>query len=161
MVSLSDAPVDLFSQNLPSFDGIKTLWNFVNMSEANRIAYAEQGAAHSDPLIQGLVLMMCGNAAQAIDKLNAGADCLQKTMALGYCYRQCRQFDQAIAQFDKAAGQLEGVTASMEKTETYLKAGDIDSAEKELKNCANFENVSAEYYNSLLFVLDYLCSAFG
>ncbi|MHC5082842.1 MAG: tetratricopeptide repeat protein [Planctomycetota bacterium] len=154
MVSLTDAPVDLFSSDLPSFDDIKKLWNFVNVSEANRMEYAEQGAQHSDPLIQGLVRLMCGNAAEAIEKLNGGKDCLQKTLALGYAYRQCRQFDNAIKQFDKASKQLEGVAASMEKTETYLKAGDLDSSEKELKNCANFANVSAEYHYQLGKLLD-------
>ena len=59
---------------------------------------------------------------------------------------------QAAAQL--AAKQTDGITAVLEKVETYRQAGDYDTAMKTLKDCGNFENVSAEYHYQMGKLLD-------
>ncbi|MBC8379765.1 MAG: tetratricopeptide repeat protein [Planctomycetes bacterium] len=146
MVSLADAPVNLFAGELPSLENIKKLWQFVNSSERNRNAFRQEADKQNDALIQGIALLLCGNASEALEKLNKGKDCLQKHFILGYTYRSLKEFDKAIGQFDKAGKESEGITASMEKAETYRQAGDFEAIRKLLKDCSNFENVSAEYH---------------
>jgi DNA-directed RNA polymerase subunit alpha len=154
MVSLSDAPVNLFSKDLPSFEDIKKLWKYVNSSERNRAAFSEQAAKQNDSLIQGIALLLCGKAGEAIEKLSRSKDCVQKHMALGYAYRSMKAFSKAIDSFDKASGQAEGLTLSLEKAETYRQAGELDKCTKELKNCSNFDNVSADYHYQMGRLMD-------
>ncbi|MCE5184988.1 MAG: tetratricopeptide repeat protein [Planctomycetaceae bacterium] len=154
MVSLSDAPVNLFSKDLPSFDDVKKLWKYVNSSERNRLAFKEQANAHSDALLQGIALLLCGNPSEAVEKLARGKDCVQKYMALGYAYRQIGNYAKAAESFEKIAGQAEGLTLCLEKAETYRMAGDLEKAAKELKNCSNFDNISADYHYQMGRLLD-------
>lgn len=156
MVSLADAPVNLFTDELPSFEQIKTLWQYVNSGEATRMAFAEQAAAQSDPLVKGIALLLCGDNAAAIAELNKAGDCLQKQMALGYAYRTEKEFDQALAAFDAAGKLSDGIAATLEKVETYRLAANFDAAQETLKNAANFENVSAEYHYQMGKLLDSL-----
>ena len=51
MVSLSDAPVNLFLKICPHED-IKKLWSYVNSSERNRNAFLHQAQTGNDPLVQ-------------------------------------------------------------------------------------------------------------
>lgn len=154
MVSLADAPVKLFGAELPSFDQIKKLWQFVNASEMNRMKFRQEADKQSDPLIQGLALLLCGQTRDAVEKLTKGKECVQKHLALGYAYRRIGQYDKAIEQFEKAAKQSEGIMVAMEKAHTWRLAGELNKTEAELKNCANFENVSAEYRYQLGQLLD-------
>lgn len=154
MVSLAEAPVNLFGGTLPSFEDIKKLWRFVNASERNRIAFCEEARKHPDAMIQGIALLLCGNSSEAAEKLSKGKDCLQKHYLLGYAYRSQREYDKAIEEFDRAAKQSDGVTAVLEKAETYRQAGDYEKAQKTLKECGNFANVSAEYHYQLGKLLD-------
>ncbi|MCI0498456.1 MAG: tetratricopeptide repeat protein [Planctomycetales bacterium] len=154
MVSLADAPVNLFGAELPSFDQIKKLGQFVNASEANRIKFRQEADKQSDALVQGLAMLLCGQTRDAIEKLTKGKECVQKHLALGHAFRRTGLFDKAIEQFDKAAKQCEGITIAMEKAQTWRLAGKLDKAEAELKNCANFKNVSAEYHYQLGRLLD-------
>ncbi len=154
MVSLTDVPVDLFAGELPSFEDIKKLWQFVNSSERNRIAFREKADDQSDALVQGIALLLCGDVSGSLKKLNMGKDCLQKSFMLGYAYRSLNEYDKAIKQFEKAGKESDGITASMEKAETYRQAADYDSARKSLNDCSNFENVSAEYHYQTGKLLD-------
>ena len=69
MVSLADAPVNLFEKELPSFDEIKTLWQYVNSSEINRIEFRETTAEQKDALTKGIALLLCGEPADAVELL--------------------------------------------------------------------------------------------
>ncbi|MHC4552089.1 MAG: DNA-directed RNA polymerase subunit alpha C-terminal domain-containing protein [Planctomycetota bacterium] len=149
MVSLADAPVNLFGDKLPSFDEIKTLWQYVNSGEATRIAFHEQAAGNGDALVSGIGLLLCGDTKAAIEKLNAGADCMQKQMALGYAHRLMSDFDASIKAFDAAAKSVDGPAAILEKCETYRAAENYDAAKEALDSCGNFANVSAEYHYQL------------
>lgn len=154
MVSLANAPVNLFGAELPTFDQIKKLGQYINASEANRLKFRQEAEKQGDALIQGIALLLCGQAAEAIEKLTKGRECPQKHLALGYAYRKVKSYEKAIEQFEKAAKQSEGMTIAMEKAETWRLAGQLDKCEAELKNCANFENVSAEYHYQLGRLLD-------
>lgn len=154
MVSLADAPVNLFGDKLPSFDEIKTLWHYVNSGEATRNAFREQAAAHGDALASGIGLLLCGETAAAIEKISSGSNCPQKQMALGYACRLAGDFDAAIAAFDAAAKTADGPVVLLEKCETYRAAGRLDEAQKALDACSNFADVSAEYHYQLGKLLD-------
>lgn len=154
MVSLSDAPVNLFSKDLPSFEDLKKLWKYVNSSERNRNAFCDQAQNQGDTLVQGIAFLLCGNITEAVQKLNKGKDCVQKHMALGYAYRTAGEYNKANESFDKASGQTESLVLSLEKAETYRLAGNLEKCEKELKNCANFDNVSADYHYQMGRLLD-------
>lgn len=146
MVTLADAPVNLFDKELPSFDAILTLWQYVNSSERNRIKFREQAEGQKNALAKGVALLICGQAAEAVDLIAKGEDCVQKSMALGFALRKVGDFEPAIKAFAAAAKKSDGVLAAMEKCATYRLAGDLEACEKELKACSNFENVSAEFH---------------
>jgi DNA-directed RNA polymerase subunit alpha len=146
MVSLVDASVNLFEKELPSFDEIKALWRYVNLSETNRIEFREAAEKQKDDLVKGIALLLCGEPTEAVDLLKKGKACTQKHMALGYALRELGKTDEAVKAFDTAAKQSDGVTAMLEKCETYRLAGNLEACEKELAGCGNFENVSAEYH---------------
>ncbi len=150
MVSLAEAPVKLFEGPLPSFDKLKQLGLIVNASERNQIAFHQESSQQKDTLLSGLGLFLCGNYPAAIEKLEKSKDCVQKFMALGSIYRRRMQFDTAIEQFEKAlkAG-ADALTVSLEKAETYCCGGMSEKAEKEMKACSNYENVSASYHYQL------------
>ena len=149
MVSLADAPVNLFGGTLPSIEDIKKLWQYVNASELNRIKFCKEAEKQTDAIVRGIALLMCGDSTEAVEQLSKGKDCLQKHYMLGCAYRSLKNYDKALKQFDLAAKESDGVVAALEKTETYRQAGDYDNATKALKDCGNFENVSAEYHYQL------------
>ncbi len=146
MVSLVDAPVNLFEKKLPNFDEIKTLWQHVNSSEINRIEFRAAAEKQKDALAKGIALLLCGESAEAIKLLEKGKDCTQKQMAMGYALRKLGETDKAVKAFDAAAKQGDGPAPALEKCETYRLAGNMEACEKGLAGCGNFENVSAEYH---------------
>jgi DNA-directed RNA polymerase subunit alpha len=146
MVSLVDAPVNLFDKELPSFDEIKALWRHINLSETNQMEFREAAEKQKDNLAKGIAMLLCGEPAEAVDLLKKGKECTQKHMALGYALRKLGKTNEALKAFDAAAKQGDEVTATLEKCETYRLAGDLEACEKELAGCGNFENVSAEYH---------------
>jgi len=154
MVSLTDAPVNLFGAEVPSFEDIKKLWQFVNSSELNRIRFTEEANKQSDSLLQGIALMLCSRTGEALDKLSKGRDCLQKQFMLGYAYRSLKEYDKAIEAFERAAKESDGITAVLEQVQTYRQAGNYEKARLLLSNCGNFENVSAEYHYQMGKLMD-------
>jgi len=158
MVSLADAPVKLFGGPLPSFDELKKLGQLVNASERNRIAFQQESEGQKDALVSGLGLFLCGQMTLAATKLAKAKDCVQKFMALGCLNRRLKAYDAAIENFDKAGkAGADSLTVSLEKVETYRCAGAIEKAEKEIKQCANYKNVSAAYH----YHIGRLCDAQG
>ena len=132
MVSLVDAPVNLFEKELPSFDEIKALWRYVNLSETNRIEFRGAAEKQKDDLVKGIALLLCGEPVEAIDLLKKGKACTQKHMALGYALRKLGKMDQAVKAFDAAAKQSDGPMAVLEKCETYRLAGDLGANRPEV-----------------------------
>lgn len=154
MVTLADAPVNLFSGELPDFDQIKALWRYVNSSESSRINFAEKAESASDPLVQGIALLLCGKPTEAIEKLKQGNECLQKSLCLGHAYRKTGDYDKAVKEFETAAKKADGASVLMELCETHRMAGQMDQAKEVLKQCSNLETASAEYNYQKGLLLD-------
>jgi tetratricopeptide (TPR) repeat protein len=60
------------------------------------------------------------------------------------------KFDEAVESLQNSLDYgADPVSTALEKAATCRCASDFDTAARELKNCANFENVSAEYHYQL------------
>ncbi len=156
METIKDCQIDLFADNLPSMDEIKQLSELVHSSESNQIAFAElaeqnasmtgQGAA----LALGIGLFILGRNDQAVAKLKEAADCKEKFIYLAFALRRMRRVDEAIENLQTSLDyNADPLSISLEKAATYRYALDPDAAARELKNCANFEEISAEYHYQL------------
>jgi len=156
MEPVTEPGIDLFTDNLPSMDEIKTLSEFIHSGEANMISFNEQVESNMSRTGQkacletGIGLFILGRNAEAAEKLEKGADCLEKYLYLAYALRRVGKFDQAIDSLQKSLDfEADKLNITLEKAATYRHAGDFKAAEKELKACTNFENVSAEYHYQL------------
>ncbi len=148
--------IDLFGNELPGIEQIKKLSQQVHSSEAGRLAFAqlvEQNMSKTGAkgcLATGIGLFILGRDAEAVEKLQKGADCKEKFIYLAFALRRLGNYDEAIKNLNAGAKQgVDAFAVAMEKAATYRQAKDIDSAQKELKGCANFKNVSAEYHYQL------------
>lgn len=156
MEQIMECQIDLFADQLPSTDEIKQLSEFVNSSERNIIAFSEQLAEYMNKtsaeavLATGIGLFILGKYDQAAEKLKKAADCKEKFIYLALAFRRMHNFNEAIENLQKSLKfQADTVSITLEKVATYRCASDYDAAAKELKSCANFENVSAEYHYQL------------
>jgi len=148
--------VNLFSDEIPSLDEIKNLSAVVNSSERNREAFKDQieenmsRTGEKARLCIGVGLYITGRYSEAVEKLEKALDCEQKFIYLAYSLRKLRRFSEAIENLERSlkAGS-DTFMISMEKATAYREARDFESAEKDIKSCANFENVSAEYHYQL------------
>jgi DNA-directed RNA polymerase subunit alpha len=151
MVSIAETGIDLFGAELPSLDELRKLSLLVNSSEINKIAFAKQVQKNSRKnLAAGIGLAMLGRNAEAVEKLEIAGDCKEKLMYLGFAFRKLEMFDKAIKSFGNAVKKgADSLSVSLEKAATLRRAGRYEEAAKELKACANFEKVSAEYHCQL------------
>jgi DNA-directed RNA polymerase subunit alpha len=155
MVSAAELQKELFSQPLSSFEQVKKYATVANTSERNRLALCQKAQEGGDALACGVTLWLCGKADEAEASLKKAKDCAVKCMVLGCILRHRGEYDKALSQFEQAGKQpSEALSASLEKAETCRLAGKLEQAKKELKACANFENVSAEYHYQLGRILD-------
>lgn len=145
--------IDLFSDNLPSLEEIKKLSESVRSSEKNVISFKEQLESNMSrtgqkaSLALGIGLFILGRNAEAAEKLDKGSDCKEKYLYLAFALRRLHEFDKAIESLKKSLDfEADKLNVTLEKAATYRHAGDSKAAEKELKACTNFENVSAEYH---------------
>jgi len=77
---------------------------------------------------------------------------------MAFALRRLGKYDEAIENLNAGAKQgADSLAISLEKAATYRIAGDFESAEKEMKGCGNFKNVSAEFH----YQLGRLCEAKG
>jgi DNA-directed RNA polymerase subunit alpha len=148
--------IDLFADNLPSLDQIKTLSEFVHSSEKSRIAFAEKlesnlsKTGQKASLAVGIGLYILGRNAEAAEKLAKAGDCKEKFIYLAFALRRMYRFDEAVENLNSSLNhQADRLYVAMEKAATYRHAKNNDAAVKELKACANFANVSAEYHYQL------------
>lgn len=156
MESMTESGIDLFADENLSMDQIKQLSGYVHSSERNMISFGEQVEAHMSNTGQkanldvGIGLFILGRNAEAAEKLAKAKDCEQKYMYLAFAQRRLGQFDPAIESLQKSLDfEADKLNVALEKTATYRYARNFDAAAKELKSCANFQNVSAEYHYQL------------
>ncbi|MBN2137365.1 MAG: tetratricopeptide repeat protein [Sedimentisphaerales bacterium] len=147
---------NLFGDELPSIDDIKSLSLSVRSSEANMLAFGEKvdeqmstNSAKTHAAV-GIGLYILGRYDEAIERLNKAADCKEKSIYLGLSLRRRKRFAEAVDQFDASLKQgADVVSTSIEKAATYRIAGEYEKAGKELKSCSNFQGVRADYHFQL------------
>ena len=156
MGPITEPGIDLFADNLPSMDEIKTLSEFIHSGESSRISFNEQVESEMSKtgqkasLAAGIGLFILGRNAEAAEKLEKGTDCKEKFIYLAFALRRMREFEQAINNLQKSLDyEADKLNITLEKAATYRYAGDFKAVAKELKTCTNFENVSAEYHYQL------------
>ncbi len=156
MKPVADCEIDLFADELLSMDDIRKLSEFVHSSESNTIAFGEQVEANMSKtsakavLETGIGLFIIGKNAKAVEKLQKAQDCKEKYIYLAFALRRLGQFEQAIENLQASLRyEADSLSVTLEKAATYRYASNFDASEKELKNCANFQNVNAEYHYQL------------
>ncbi|MFH1370533.1 MAG: DNA-directed RNA polymerase subunit alpha C-terminal domain-containing protein [Planctomycetota bacterium] len=145
--------IDLFGEETLSIEQIKKLSERVHSSEANLMAFAElveqnmSKTGAKSCLATGIGLFILGRDAKAVEKLHKGADCKEKFVYLAFALRRLRNYDDTIKNLDTSAKHgADAFLVAMEKVATWRQAKTFEAADKELKGCANFKNVSAEYH---------------
>ena len=135
---------------------IKKLSGFVHSSEINCLGFGEKGQENMGRtsakmrLRVGIGLYLLGRDAEAAEKLKKGEDCKEKFLYLGLALRRIGRYDEAIESFEKSLDyKPDNLSVTLEKAATYRHASKFEAAGGELENCANFENVSAEYHYQL------------
>jgi len=156
MESVTESGIDLFADNLPSMDQIRTLSESVNSSEKSQMDFNEQLQANMSrtgqkaSLALGVGLSILGRYAEAAKKLAKGKACKEKFLCEAFALRRIGEFDRAIESLKESLNhEAEKLDVALEKACTYRHAADFKAATKALKACANFENVSAEYHYQL------------
>ena len=156
MEPVTQQGIDLFAENLPSLDQIKTLSEFVHSSEKNLIGFREHvesnmsKAGQKACLAAGIGLFILGRNAEAAEKLAKGSDCKEKFIYLAFTLRRMSRFEEAIESLKSSLNyEADKLRVAMEKAATYRHAKNFEAAAKDLKACANFEKVSAEYHYQL------------
>ncbi|MHC4154580.1 MAG: tetratricopeptide repeat protein [Planctomycetota bacterium] len=156
MESTTEVKMDLFADELPSLEDIKKLSRVANSNERSRIAFIERLEASLSKggqkvaLAQGIGLFIVGRDAEAAARLEKAKDCKEKYLYLAYAYLGTKQFEKAVESLDRSLEfGADTLSVNLEKAATYRQWGDFEGAAKQLKACANFENVSGEYHYQL------------
>ena len=75
---------------------------------------------------------------------------MEKFMYLGFAFRRLGESEKSIENLQKSIDyEADTLIVALEKAATYRQASDFESAGRELANCVNFENVSAEVHYQL------------
>jgi DNA-directed RNA polymerase subunit alpha len=156
MEQVVETGIDLFGETMPSLDQIKTLAGQVHSSEKNQMDFSRLVESHLAETSKqaldalGIGLYILGRYAEAVEKLQKAKDCKEKFIYLAFAQRRIGEFDEAIKSLQKSLEhQVDKLSVNMEKAATYRYAANYEAVAKELKSCANFENVSAEYHYQL------------
>ena len=156
MEHTAELEINLFGDQLPPLEALKTLSLNIHSSEYNRLKFAEQLEANRNStspaasLATGIALSMLGRHEEAIRKLQNAKDCKEKYLYMAFSLRGRRKYDEAVNSLKKTSDLgAEPLMVHLEKAATYRQAGNLDAAAKELATCTNFENVSAEYHYQL------------
>ena len=153
MEAIAECGIDLFADELPSIEEIQKFSEFVHSSESNILSFTEQVNANiskTSPkvvLAVGIGLYVLGKIDEAIKKLKKSQDGKEKFIYSAFALRRKGEFDKAIENLQKSLDyEADTLSVTLEKVATYRCASNFDAAAKELKTCANFENVSSEYH---------------
>jgi len=153
MEQLAELGINLFGDPLPSMENLGTLSRVVHSSELSRQRFAAEVEAHMSKtapatvLAVGIGLFILGRYGEAVQKLQKGQDGKEKFMYLAFAQRCLREYEAALKSLQQASkAGADALTVSLQKAATHRHAGEVEAAAKELKACANFENVSAEYH---------------
>lgn len=156
MEQMTEVGVNLFGDELPSMEELRTLSHAVHAGEASQMKFTQQVEENKSKtsshaaLATGIGLFMLGRYQEALEKLRKGQDSKERSMYLAFTLRRMRRYDEAIEHLQKAKDHgAEALNVSLEKAATYRHARDLEAAAKEMQACANFENVSAEYHYQL------------
>lgn len=154
--SIAETQVDLFADELPGMEKLKHLSGLVHSSEAEVIKFTEKVEQNMSKtggkgcLASGIGLYILGRDTEAVEKLTKGDDSSEKYIYLGYALRRLGRFDEGIESLRQSRNfGADTLNVTLAIVETYRMAKDLEAAEKELKTCTNFENVSAEYHYQL------------
>lgn len=153
METITQCEINLFADEIPSLEQITTLAEFVHSSERNKIDFdqqVEENLSKTTPSVvlgTGIGLFILGKDDDAIKKLKKAPDCKEKFIYLAFALRRSGQIKAAIENLDKSLQfEADSLTITLEKAATYRCAKNLEAASEELKSCANFENVSAEFH---------------
>jgi DNA-directed RNA polymerase subunit alpha len=156
MEPITECQIDLFADKLPSMDEIKQLSGFVHSGESNQLAFSERveenmsRTGQKASLATGIALFILGRNDEAVKKLQKAKECKEKFIYLAFALRLMGEFDEAIENLQNSLDyEADTLNVTLEKAATYRYASNFDAAAEQLKNCANFENVSAEYHYQL------------
>jgi len=154
--TVAEFGINLFGENLPSLEELSRLAALVHSGETSQAKFREQVEAnmgktsHKDLLAIGIGLFILGKYAEAAEKLKKATDRREKFIYLAFALRRLKKFDEAVENLRKSLGEgADTLSITLEKAATYRYASNFEAAEKELKSCANFENVSADYHYQL------------
>ncbi|MBW7991684.1 MAG: hypothetical protein FVQ84_16945, partial [Planctomycetes bacterium] len=135
MEQILELEIDLFAENLPSLDEIKTLSEQAHCGEYNLLKFGEQVESHIDNngqkarLATGIGLFILGRDEEAIKKLKKAQDCQEKFIYLAFAFRRSGEFEKAIENLQKSLDyDADKMNISMEKTATYRHAGNFEAA---------------------------------
>lgn len=155
MEQTTQPQISLFGDDLPSLDRIRKLAQYVRSSEANCLTFSgqvQENMAKTSPksrLAVGIALYILGRDREAVEKLEKAIDCKEKFIYLAFALRRMGKFNEAIDNLQKSPQGTDTMSTALEKAATYRRAGNFDAAAKDLKSCANFKNVSADYHYQL------------
>ncbi|HEX41010.1 MAG TPA: tetratricopeptide repeat protein [Phycisphaerales bacterium] len=156
MEQVASPGLDLFAGTTPSMADVRQLTHSVNSTDRSRMAFAQQLEGHladtsaKTLLATGIGLCVLGRYREAADKLKKAHDCAEKYLCLAQALERTGRYADAVAALDKCLQfNADTLAVNMEKAAAYRKAGDFDAAAKQLKACANFAKVSAEYHYQL------------
>ena len=156
MEQLVEPGINLFAEKLPSLEDLKKLSEYVHSGEKNMMEFAHKveenlnNASSASSGALGIGLYILGRYEESIEKLQKAKDSQQKYFYLAYVLRRQHRYDEAIESLLKSLNfGADALTVTLEKAATYLYAKDYEAAAEQLKSCANFDNVSAEYHYQL------------
>lgn len=156
MESITELQINLFADDPPSLEQIIQLSMFVHSGEKNLLDFSgqvDENMSKSSPTAfpaVGIGLYILGKDGQAVENLNEAKDSKEKFIYLAFALRRTGQFDQAVENLQKSLKfGADSLSIALEKAETYRSASNFNAAEKELKACSNFENISADYHYQL------------
>ena len=156
MEQLIEPEINLFAETLPSLEEIKTFSEYIHTGERTMLHFASQveenmgNSAFQSSGALGIALYILGRYEEAIEKLQKASDSLQKYIYIAYALRRIRKYDEAIETFNKSLNfGADQLAIKLEIARTYRYAKNFEAAFEQLKSCANFENVSAEFHYQL------------
>ncbi|MEJ2649683.1 MAG: DNA-directed RNA polymerase subunit alpha C-terminal domain-containing protein [Sedimentisphaerales bacterium] len=156
MEQIVEPAINLFDDKLPSLEELRNLSEYIHSGEKNVMEFAqkiEENKNSSSSVSSGALgigLYFLGLNEEAVEKLQKAKDSQQKYLYMTYALNKLHRFDEAIQSLDKSLSfGADSLSVTLEKAATYRHAGNYESAAEQLKSCANFENVSAEYHYQL------------